>query len=457
MALLAGRAAGEATRRLGRGGGTALPGLVARTLAPGLVESLAAQPGHGVVTVTGTNGKTTTTHLIAAIADRAGMTPLTNRTGSNLERGLVTALVDAAGADGRIHDAATSLGLFEVDEAALPPLFARLRPRVAVFLNLFRDQLDRYGEIDSVAAGWSRMLAVIGTAPVLILNADDPSIAALAEVAGGEVITFGVEDRSAALPEAEHASDARFCACGARVRHEAVTMGHVGWWHCDACGRTRPTPQVAARRVTLSAESSTVEVASGDDAATLRLPAVGLYSVYNALAAIAAGRALGVSLADSVAAIEATGPAFGRQERFTVDGRTVRIWLAKNPAGLNEIVRALLSANRSLHLLAFLNDGIQDGQDVSWVYDADLERFAGHVERLTCAGTRADDLALRFHIAGRAPEETITGTDAALDAALGATPAGGTLDIVATYTAMIDVREVVAARAGERAYWEAAR
>ncbi len=456
LALLAGRAAGEATRRLGRGGGTALPGLVARTLAPGLVEALGTQPGHGVVTVTGTNGKTTTTHLIAAIAQAAEMTPLTNRTGSNLERGLVTALIDAAGPGGQIPDARHRLGLFEVDEAALPALFPRLRPRAAVFLNLFRDQLDRYGEIDSVAAGWARMLDAVDGLPVLVLNVDDPSVAALADHARGRVIGFGIEDRSVALPEADHASDARFCICGARVRHDAVTMGHVGWWHCDACGRARPVPEVLAQRVRLGAESSEIDIVAGREAATLLLPAAGLYSVYNALAAIAAGRALDVPLEVCVAAIAAAGPAFGRQERFEVDGRAVRIWLAKNPAGLNEIVRALLAAGRPLHLLAFLNDGIQDGQDVSWIYDADVERLAGHVERLTCAGTRADDLALRFHLAGRTPDATIAVTAPALNAALAETPEGGTLDIVATYTAMIDVREVVAARAGAGAYWERA-
>src|SRR5690606_1843731 len=146
-------------RRLGRGGGTALPGLVAGVLARDLVEALGRLPEHGAVTVTGTNGKTTTTHLVAAVTRVAGMEPLTNRSGSNLERGLVTAYVDAAGRDGSAGSGAGRLGLFEVDEAALPPLFPRLRPRVAVFLNLFRDQLDRYGEIDSVAEGWAHMIA----------------------------------------------------------------------------------------------------------------------------------------------------------------------------------------------------------------------------------------------------------------------------------------------------------
>jgi len=453
MALLTGRLAGEATRRLGRGGGTALPGLVAGRLAPDLIEALGRLPGHGAVTVTGTNGKTTTTHLVTAITEAAGLVPLTNRTGSNLERGLVTAYVDAAGRSGAVGDAADRIGVFEVDEAALPPLFGRLRPRVAVFLNLFRDQLDRYGEIDSVAEGWARMVAAADWSPVLVLNGDDPSVAALGDGAAGRVVTFGIEDASVALAEAEHASDARFCGCGSRYAYDRVFMGHVGHWRCDGCSRARRTPEVAATRVRLEAEGSEVEVRAGEQTATLRVPTAGLYSVTNALAAIAAGVALGIRLDVCVGAISGSGPAFGRQERFTVGDRAVRIWLSKNPAGLNEIVRALLAADRELSVLAMLNDGIQDGQDVSWVYDADLERLGGRVQSLVCSGTRAEELALRYSIAGVPADEVLGETDAALDAALARTPAGGTLDVVATYTAMIDVREVVAARAGVASYW----
>ncbi len=417
-----------------------------------------------MLAVSGTNGKTTTTHLIAAIARAKGWDPLTNRSGSNLARGLVTALVDSAGIAGQIGDREGRLGVYEVDEAVLPTVFARLRPRVAVFLNLFRDQLDRYGEIDSVAEGWATMLAETEGAPTLVLNADDPSVALLGEDAPGRVVWFGIDDPDAALPAQDHASDARFCRCGARLAHDLEFMGHVGHWSCPACGRRRARAEVAATRVRLDADGSDVEVRVGESTHALRVPTAGLYSVTNALAAIAAAHALGIPADVAVAAVAEAGPAFGRQERFTVGHRHVRIWLAKNPAGLNEIVRAILapaaagSAPRaeSRYLLAMLNDGIQDGKDVSWIYDADLERLAigGTVAALVCSGDRAEDIALRFAIAGIPPDEVIAETQAALDAALERTPATGTLEVIATYTAMITVREAIAARAGAASYWE---
>lgn len=453
VALIAGRAAGEATRRLGRGGGTALPGLVAGTLAPGLVEA-AGRLGQGSVTVTGTNGKTTTTHLIAAAARDARMAPVTNRSGSNLARGLVTALVDAAGPLGVVPRTEVRLGVYEVDEAVLPTVFHRLRPRVAVFLNLFRDQLDRYGEIDSVAEGWRAMLAAADWAPTLVLNADDPSVALLADGARGRVVWFGIDDEAVALPVADHASDARFCGCGARLRVERSFMGHVGHWSCGACGRSRPLPDVAAIRVHLLGDVSDVEVRIRDQAYGLSVPTAGLYSVTNALAALAASEALDIPTDVSLAAVAGAEPAWGRQERFTVEGRAVRMWLAKNPAGLNEIIRALLAPGTPRTLLAMLNDGIQDGQDVSWVYDADIERLAGSVAALVCSGDRADDLALRFAVAGIEPDAVVAPTADAVDEALHRTPPGGTLDIVATYTAMVSVRGEVARRAGVGAYWE---
>lgn len=459
-ALILGRAAGTAARRLGRGGGTALPGLVAGALAPSLLERLAQQAGQGVVTVTGTNGKTTTTHLIASILRAHGVTPLTNPSGSNLERGLVAAYVEDADPAGRISNAQSRVGVFEVDEAVLARLFPRLSPRVAVFLNLFRDQLDRYGEVDSVGEGWGGMLASAGPGTTLVLNADDPSIAQLAAQTGAEVLTFGIDDRSVRLAQADHASDARFCRCGGRFAYEAIYMGHVGIWTCTSCGERRPTARVSARRIELSAEGSRVEVDIDGAAVTLEIPMAGLYSVYNALAATAAAHALGVPAATIAHALAEAGPAFGRQERFEVEGRTVRVLLAKNPAGMNELLRALIagsSEGQPVHLLAMLNDGIQDGQDVSWIYDADIEVLAGRAVTVTCSGDRADDFALRWHLAGINPAAVIPDTEAALDAALGRTPRGARLDVVATYTAMIDVREALARRAGVGAYWEKAQ
>ena len=454
-ALLLGRASGAAARRLGRGGGTALPGLIAAAIAPRLVERLAAAPGHGIVTVTGTNGKTTTTHLLAAILRAAGIEPLTNPSGSNLERGLIAAYTERVDSNGMLPNAERRIGLFEVDEAVLPRLFPRLRPRVAVILNLFRDQLDRYGEVDSVADGWAGMLHRAAHAHTLVLNADDPSVALLADGAHGELVTFGVDDDAVALTHADHASDARFCVCGARFAYEAISMGHVGRWRCTACGRARVTPTVSARHVELRADGATIEATIAGTPVTIRSPLAGLYSVYNALAAAAAAHALGVDAATIAGALADAGPAFGRQERFTIGERSARLLLAKNPAGLNEVLRALTAGDATLTILAMLNDGVQDGQDVSWIYDADVERLAGRGVTLVCSGTRADDLALRCALAGVPPIAVIADTERALETALARTPPGARLDVVATYTAMIDVRAALARRTGVGAYWEA--
>ena len=458
-ALLLGRVAAVATRRLGRGGGTALPGLVASKLAPGLVEALSRELGLGVITVTGTNGKTTTAHLLIAAARAAGVDPLANDSGSNLERGIVSAYVDDARPSGGVHQAGQRLGIFEVDEAALPGLLPRLRPRAALFLNLFRDQLDRYGEVDSVAEGWRDALEADASGLTLVLNADDPSVAQLAGAGRGEVLTFGVEDRTVALPGVDHASDARFCGCGAPFAYDAVYMGHVGVWRCDACGRRRPDPSVAARNVELMPEGVRFELALPGSTLAVELPLAGLYSVYNALAGAAGACALGLPPEAVATAFREARPAFGRQERFRVDGREVRLLLAKNPAGMNEVLRTLTAPGAGaasagpLTLLAILNDGVQDGRDVSWIYDADLELLAARAVTAVASGTRADDMALRLALAGVEPRAVEPRIEAALDRALALTPEGGRLDVVPTYTAMLEVRRALARRTGAEPYW----
>jgi UDP-N-acetylmuramyl tripeptide synthase len=441
---------------LRRGGGTALPGLVANTVAPALIGSYARQLGYGTATITGTNGKTTTSHLLTAAAAAGGFRTLANRSGSNLARGVASTFVDAATPSGLLPDAREYLGVFELDEAAWPALLPQLRPRVAVFLNLFRDQLDRYGEVDSVAEGWQRALARYREPIGLVLNADDPSVALLAEGARGPIVSFGVEDPDVALSEAEHAADARFCRCGATFTYSAIYMGHVGMWRCSACGRTRQTPLVAARDVRLGADETRFTLCVGSRSLGIILPLAGLYSVYNALACAAGAYALGLSLEATTHALLEAGPAFGRQERFAVDGRYVRLLLAKNPTGLNEVLRTIIAIDQPFTLLALLNDGIQDGQDVSWIYDADLEHLAGRPVTLVVSGDRAEDLALRCALAGIEPAVVERNTARALEAALARASAGARIEVVATYTAMLEVRELLARRTGQQAYWEPA-
>ena len=256
------------------------------------------------------------------------------------------------------------------------------------------------------------------------------------------------------LGSVDHASDARFCPNGNRFEYDAIYMGHVGEWHCDCCGRSRPAPDVVAREIELGEDGSRVTIAIGETALAIDLPLPGLYVVYNALAAAASAHALGVAPEVIASALAAATAPFGRQERFQVDGREARVLLAKNPAGLNEVLRTLAVTDGPLTVLAMLNDGIQDGQDVSWIYDADIELLAGRELQLVCSGDRADDFALRWVLAGIEPRSVVLDTEAALDAALAATSEGARLDVVATYTAMLDVREALARRAGTASYWE---
>ena len=470
-AVLAGRAAGALARRAGRGGGTALPGLVTGLLAPRLLDHAASSFQHGVICVSGTNGKTTTTHLLAAITRGSGLATVTNGSGSNLERGLVSALVAEGGRAGGI-DGSSRVGVFEVDEAVLPLLAPRLSPRVVVLLNLFRDQLDRYGEVDSVAEGWRRMLAGPGRPATLVLNADDPSVAMLAEElearGGGRVIRFGVESTpgDGVGTSSPVAVDARFCLCGGAIRHRTLLLGHLGSWCCDACGRQRSEPDVEAVSVALGPDGARFELRTRlpgrpRERARVTLPLEGMHSVYNAVAAAAAAAALGISPLAAAQSLALASPAFGRQEVFHVDGRDVRVLLAKNPTGFSEVIRtvtARAAPEAAVHLLIALNDGVQDGRDTSWIYDADVEALAreasGGGVRVVASGLRAEDMALRLVLAGVPPERVESDLAAALDAALAATPPGSPLTVIATYTAMLELREELARRAGREHYWE---
>ena len=474
LAIASGRIAGSASRALRRGGGTAVAGLVAQRIDPAVAARLASQLGHGCAIVTGTNGKTTTARMLAAIAReagpstslRTGLRPLANPSGSNLMRGVTAALIEETGPLGRVRDARDRLGVFEVDEATLPEAARALHPRAVVFTNLFRDQLDRYGEVDTVAALWRETLAQLPPDTTAVLCADDPAVASLAEVARGPVLTFGIEDRRVAQETLDHASDYRFClSCGEELVYEGAFYGHVGHWRCPGCGRARPVPDVRATCVEpASARSTRLAIATPGGELRLDLPLAGVYNAENALAATAAAVALGLPLDAIERALASFRAAFGRQERFEVRGREVLVLLGKNPTGMNQVLRTITpdgaagpsaSLRTSLHLLLFLNDGIADGRDISWIWDTDYELLRGRAATIVVSGTRAEELALRLKYAGIDVEpQLVHDARAALDAALLETPEGATLHVVPTYTAMLEVRELLAKLGGRRHFWE---
>jgi len=453
--IWAAKTAAKTSRALHRGGGTAASGLVGLWLHPGLIRDLAALLGQGSVVITGTNGKTTTSLLISETARAAGLSPLANASGSNLARGIASTLAMAADADGGLDEAERRLGVFEVDEATLTRALPDLQPRVAVFTNLFRDQLDRYGEVEAVASRWRDVIANAPPELRLVLNSDDPVVASLGD--GRNCVTyFGIEDRKLHHGAPEHASDALFCRCGARLDYAVAFYGHIGHWSCPSCGRERPKPGVAARLVKLGdGHSARFQLESHGEKSTLQLAIGGLYNVYNALAAAAAAEALSLPRSALEAALTSTGAAFGRQETFEVDNRRVEVYLGKNPAGLNQVLATLLlDAGRSTALI-ILNDGIADGRDISWVWDADFEVAAGRLRRVVVSGTRAAEMALRLKYAewDESSLEVVPDIAEALDKALAATPQGGCLTVMPTYTAMLSVRDLLAKRSGKEPFW----
>jgi UDP-N-acetylmuramyl tripeptide synthase len=458
-AVIAGKAAGAASRLLGRGGGTAIAGLAALRIDPQIVRQLAGQAGAGVICVTGTNGKTTTSLMLNRIASAAGLSPLHNRSGSNLMRGVAAMLVEEASLTGAIPNAAKRLAILEVDEATLPEIAPEVAPRAIVFTNLFRDQLDRYGEVDTVAASWRRALGGASNDTTLVLNADDPAVADLGRDARQRVFYYGVGDATAGGDAVEHASDFRTCLrCASELAYDVTFYGHIGHWRCASCGNARPKLDVAAERLTLNAESSTLDIATSDGPITIALPLAGLYNAYNALAAVAGAIALALPREALVSALEGVSAAFGRQERFAVGGRDVQVLLGKNPTGLNQVLRTLAARTdgaAEMRLLFFLNDGIADGRDVSWIWDADYELLQPRAAWAIAAGTRADDLALRLKYAGYGEDVPVEReTKAALARALRETPPGATLYVIPTYTAMLEVRELLAKMSGASSFWE---
>ena len=452
-------AAGKLTRlglQISGRGGTALPGLVALTIDPDFIAALASDLAHGVVLVSGTNGKTTTTRMLSDIVRATGWAPTHNRSGSNLERGIAGALLTESTWRG---EPSGDIGLFEVDEASLPLVLARISPRVVLVTNLFRDQMDRYFEIDQLARRIGDAIAKLDPRVMLVLNADDPIVAWLGQRHAGPVLYFGVDDPTVGGRVPQVISDATRCPrCKQPLRYERVVLAHEGDWSCPSCGLTRPERDVSATRVALTPVSSEIQlrtaVASAFD--PVRVPIAGLYNAYNALAALAVARALDIALPTAALAIANFRPAFGRLEQVAVDGREMRLILVKNPAGFNAAIGALLETGRRPHLLAALNDRDADGRDVSWIWDADFETLAPVVEHAVVTGIRSRDLANRLKYAGVAREriEVVDAWGSAIDRAIGAAPVGREVVVLATYTAMQALRAELARRGHVAPFWE---
>jgi len=425
-----------------------IPGKLLSRLDPGAIDLLAARLPSGTAAVSATNGKTTTAAMAAEIL-RPRFRLAHNHSGANLVSGVASTLLSAGDAQ---------LGLLEVDEAALPEVLRRVRPRAVCLGNLFRDQLDRYGELESIAERWRAAAAELPYDTVLVVNGDDPQVGSLAERHRPSVV-FGLDDPGLGRSALQHAADSKYCIrCGTPYDYAVAYVGHLGDYRCPSCGHARPALDVVARSVALRGlERSAFDLVTLGGTRRIELALPGLYNVNNALGAAALAQALGATLEEVAAGLDRFTAAFGRFERIAIGDKRLLL-LIKNPAGANEAVRTLGGGGAPRLVVIALNDEIADGRDVSWIWDVDFEPLLERAERIVASGERAAELALRFAYGGFPRErlEVVPELEAALDRGLALTEAGAELAVLPTYTAMLALQAIAARRGLTRPYWEGA-
>jgi UDP-N-acetylmuramyl tripeptide synthase len=403
--------------------------------------------------------------MLAAVARASGLRPIHNRAGANLVSGVVAATAEHADLAGNLSG---DLGIFEVDEANVPAVVDATRPRVLALTNLFRDQLDRYGEVETIAATWRRAVENLSGDATLVLNADDPIVAQLGREAPCRVVTFGVDDPTIGRAGVSHEADKRLCnLCGSRIHYERAHYGHLGHYRCPACGWARPTPDVSmveTRPLTEGIISYTFR--AGELALDVPLRLAGVYNAYNALAAATIARVLDFAPADIVEGLSTSVAAFGRGEEIVIGRGSIVLALVKNPVGFNEALRSQLAVWRrsegspvpraAAAVVVAINDLFADGTDISWLWDVDFELFAGAARRTMASGLRAEDVALRMKYASvdQSSLEVTPSIEQAIDRAVQIATDGGRVLAFCSYTAMLTAREHLQRRGYVPPFWE---
>jgi lipid II isoglutaminyl synthase (glutamine-hydrolysing) len=459
VAILAARSARFASRTLTTGGGSTVPGVVARRVDPKVLTKLSRRLRLGSAAITGTNGKTTTTRMISKILQATGVGAVNNSTGANLVTGVTAALVADSGLSG---EPSAEMGLFEVDEASVPRVAAEAEIKTLAVLNLFRDQLDRYGEL---AYTGKIIASAFGDLPqdgAVVLNADDPLVASLGRSARRPVF-YGVDEPALDTGHLQHVADSKDCpVCGTALDYETVYMGHVGIYDCPRRDFSRPEPAYRASGVRLEGARGSqflLSTPKGETDVRIRLP--GLYNIYNALAAAAVAGETGVGPAEISRGLGEFGGAFGRVERVKAGDREAFLLLIKNPVGFNEILRTFVTSSDARNVLIAINDNDADGRDVSWLWDVDFEMLADarseekiDAPPFTVSGIRAQDMAVRLKYADLPVGPVIPDREEAIKSALQATPPGETLYVLPTYTAMLEIRKTLSEMGYTHPFWE---
>src|SRR5829696_8248889 len=458
-AIAAARSAQIASRTLKRGGGSTVPGVVARRVDPRVLTKLSRRLRLWSAAITGTNGKTTTTRMVSKILQVAGIGAVNNSTGANLVTGVTAALVADSGLRGT---PSSEMGLFEVDEANVPRVAAEAEIKILAVLNLFRDQLDRYGELAYTGKVISSAFGDLPQEGAVVLNADDPLVASLGRSARSPAF-YGVDEPDLDTGRLQHVADSKDCpVCGTALDYETVYMGHVGLYDCRHCDFSRPEPAYRASRVRLQgAQGSEFHLSTPKGETDVKIELPGLYNLYNALAAAAVAGEAGIGLAEISRGLGEFRGAFGRVERVRVGDREAFLLLIKNPVGFNEILRTFVTGADAKNVLIAINDNDADGRDVSWLWDVDFEMLADAREEgkteaapFTVSGIRAEDMAVRLKYAELPVGPVIPDREEAIKSALAATPPGETLYVLPTYTAMLEIRQTLSEMGYTHPFWE---
>ncbi len=435
----------RSTGRLFRLSGTAMPGLVAEKVDSDLLSKLRKDNfPKGVIVITGTNGKTTTSKILADVLKRSSISFVRNTAGSNLRRGIIAAILAHSNSKGRCEE---DMAVFEVDEAYIPSVCRDLKPDYVVVTNLFRDQLDRYGELDSIAKNFRNTFKKLKS--TLILNADDPLVASLGRESKKDVVYFGVDDYIGEKIEHDYTADSVFdINNGKKLKYLQRYFSHVGIYRSENTHNSRPKPQIALSKMhQISKNGSKIDVKTPTEVLKINLKLPGLYNIYNALAVIGVANILNITTNTLVETLNNSTPAFGRGEELTYSQRKIELILIKNPTGLNQVIQTYLKPKpQTQPLLICINDYLADGRDVSWLWDSAIEDISSYKAKIVVSGSRAYDMALRLKYAGIGIDKINIepNIEKALNKLIELTPKDNTAYILPTYTAMMNIREIIA-------------
>ncbi len=457
LAISAGKLAGASGRFFRIGGGTSLPGMIARRIDPNVLKSVVGASKAKKIVITGSNGKTTTARMTAAIADANGRRVSQNRTGSNLIQGITSVAVNFADLFGRLD---SDVLLFEIDEATIPLAVPEIQPDVVVITNIFRDQLDRYGELYAVARALNTMLENLPETSTILLNGNDPQVASFGQNAKAKRLFFGLETMEVGTPVPEQSADIIRCIqCNEDLDYKVAYMSHLGIYSCPNCGYTLPKLDIAVTSVKLASDGegpTHIQMRTPQGEMELDIPLPGLHNVYNTAVAVGAALAAGFSKEKVQAGLSGLKTAFGRLEKIQAGDKTIYLSFVKNPTSFNLMLRLIAQHAGEKHLLLAASNTVVDGEDFAWLWDVEVEEIADTIVDVVCSGNKAEEIAMRLKYA-EVPTDRVTivhDREAALDTALKNVPSGGTLYIMCGYTPTHELRRVMQKRGWVKHFWE---